>query len=178
MQAVLMTGLEALREGADDWVAPAGGQDGHVEHLAPTTRDVVELSRQIREYVYDEPRLRRGICSDYDAFIVRLGGPVTIRCVGDAVERIRWEGEFLVVGNVLGYRIHDAAGELICVDASPKGLSATCFVPVPPRGVRHCIRRSVLESRDSFGASKSTYGHRPLAPPHASPRSPSPRPRG
>ena len=79
---------------------------------------------------------------NYDAFIVPLDGDGrdAIPCPGEPVERIRWEDEFLVLGNMLGYRIHDAAGQLICVDASPKGLSATCFV----RGDFHCIRRNVL----------------------------------
>jgi hypothetical protein len=79
---------------------------------------------------------------NYDAFIVDLGEGEVRRCAGESVKRLRWSprGEFLMVGNMVGYRIHDAAGALICADESPKGLSATCFV----RGELRCIRRNVL----------------------------------
>lgn len=80
----------------------------------------------------------------YDAFIVALDGRDPIRCPGRAVERLRWEGEFLALGSVLGYRVHHASGAPICADESPKGLSATCFVCAPPRGELRCIRRNVL----------------------------------
>lgn len=81
---------------------------------------------------------------NYDAFIVPLAGGATIHCRGDAVERIRWQDDFLVLGNVIGYRVHRATGELVCVDASPKGLAATCFVPAAPHGQLRCVRRGVL----------------------------------
>jgi hypothetical protein len=40
-----------------------------------------------------------------------------------------------VLSNALGYRIHDSVGELICADASPKGLS-----PPALSGCRHAAR--------------------------------------
>jgi hypothetical protein len=82
----------------------------------------------------------------YDAFIVELREGKPRHCPGDRVERIRWDprGDFLVLGSALGYSIHTAAGELIFADATPKGLGATCFVRVPPRGQLFCIRSNVL----------------------------------
>ncbi|MEZ4453020.1 MAG: hypothetical protein R3B09_26405 [Nannocystaceae bacterium] len=81
---------------------------------------------------------------NYDAFIVALDGEDGIHCRGRAVERVRWEGEFLALGGALGYRVHHASGALVCGDESPKGLSAACFVDAPPRGLLRCVRRGVL----------------------------------
>lgn len=81
---------------------------------------------------------------NYDAFIAAVDGDAVVHCHGRSVERLCWEGEFLVLGSVLGYRVQHESGAPICVDEAPRGLSATCFVGVPPHGHLRCIRRDVL----------------------------------